>query len=401
MNKLILVGNGFDLAHGLPTSYKDFLNDFWANLSENYKKQKLVIINEDFGSFFKYSGKKATTYEELILNLQAFCKDYEPDFLSDEVSAKYGDKIIFQISNSFFEIINNKNSIQNWVDIENEYYLELKEIIKNDKYLKKDKKEKILILNQNFKEVKELLLKYLSEKVEEKFNPIKCDNLENFNFLLEEFKPNSTHTNPFNFEEFSFKEDEDYLTNLNKTEISFKTTIGKTYILNFNFTDYTFLYHLELGKLLLKSELNSIHGDLNSEEFKPVFGFGDEMDKDYKLIEDLDDNEYLRFFKSFQYFQNSCYNGLLEFIDSGKFQLSIMGHSCGLSDRVMLNTIFEHKNCRSIKIYYYLRENGSDNYTELVQNISRHFKDKPLMRRKIVSKELSFPLPQTVRFKKK
>ncbi|MCC8145746.1 MAG: bacteriophage abortive infection AbiH family protein, partial [Bacteroidales bacterium] len=31
MNRIILIGNGFDLAHGLPTSYKDFINDYWDN----------------------------------------------------------------------------------------------------------------------------------------------------------------------------------------------------------------------------------------------------------------------------------------------------------------------------------------------------------------------------------
>ena len=27
MNRLVIIGNGFDLAHGLPTSYKDFIDD--------------------------------------------------------------------------------------------------------------------------------------------------------------------------------------------------------------------------------------------------------------------------------------------------------------------------------------------------------------------------------------
>ena len=40
MNKLVIIGNGFDLAHGLPTSYKDFFNDFWKNLKLNWKKRK-------------------------------------------------------------------------------------------------------------------------------------------------------------------------------------------------------------------------------------------------------------------------------------------------------------------------------------------------------------------------
>ena len=29
MNRLVLIGNGFDLAHKLPTSYQDFINWYW------------------------------------------------------------------------------------------------------------------------------------------------------------------------------------------------------------------------------------------------------------------------------------------------------------------------------------------------------------------------------------
>lgn len=67
----------------------------------------------------------------------------------------------------------------------------------------------------------------------------------------------------------------------------------------------------------------------------------------------------------------------------------------------MLNTIFEHKNCCSIKIYYHQKDNNTDNYLDIVKNISRHFKNKSSMRRKIVSKEISTPLPQNLRFKEK
>lgn len=30
MNRIILIGNGFDLAHGLPTSYTDFIRGYYA-----------------------------------------------------------------------------------------------------------------------------------------------------------------------------------------------------------------------------------------------------------------------------------------------------------------------------------------------------------------------------------
>ena len=50
MNRIILIGNGFDLAHGMPTSYNDFINDYWkSNIIEIKKKSGSDIFeNEDF-----------------------------------------------------------------------------------------------------------------------------------------------------------------------------------------------------------------------------------------------------------------------------------------------------------------------------------------------------------------
>jgi hypothetical protein len=72
-----------------------------------------------------------------------------------------------------------------------------------------------------------------------------------------------------------------------------------------------------------------------------------------------------------------------------------MGHSCGNSDRTLLNTLFEHDNCVSIKPFYYQKEDGSDNYIEIVQNIYRNFTDMKLMRERVVNKTYCEPLPQS------
>jgi len=37
MNQLIIIGNGFDLAHGLKTSYKDFILDLLSSEVSNPK----------------------------------------------------------------------------------------------------------------------------------------------------------------------------------------------------------------------------------------------------------------------------------------------------------------------------------------------------------------------------
>jgi hypothetical protein len=47
MNKLVIIGNGFDLAHGLPTSYSHLMNFFFGNhylkITKNQKLQILFI----------------------------------------------------------------------------------------------------------------------------------------------------------------------------------------------------------------------------------------------------------------------------------------------------------------------------------------------------------------------
>ena len=125
-----------------------------------------------------------------------------------------------------------------------------------------------------------------------------------------------------------------------------------------------------------------------------IFGYGDELDDDYKSISKKNDNEYLENIKSIRYLETSNYRKMLSFIESAPFQVYIMGHSCGNSDRTLLNTIFEHQNCVSIKPFYYKRLDGSDDYIEIVKNISRNFKDMKMMRDKVVNKEYCIPLPQ-------
>ena len=69
-----------------------------------------------------------------------------------------------------------------------------------------------------------------------------------------------------------------------------------------------------------------------------------------------------------------------------------MGHSCGISDRTLLNTLFENDNCVSIQVFYHKKENDEDNYSDVVRNISRNFTNKKVMREKVVNKMDSDPL---------
>ena len=158
-------------------------------------------------------------------------------------------------------------------------------------------------------------------------------------------------------------------------------------LLNFNYT-YTADAYLHRNEYF---KTNHIHGELLNPE-SIIFGYGDELDEGYKKLLKLDENEYLQNIKSIKYLESSNYRDMLSFIESAPYQVCIMGHSCGNSDRTLLNTLFEHKNCVSIKPFYYQKEEGEDNYLEIVQNICRNFTDMQLMRDKVVNKTFCTPL---------
>ena len=134
-----------------------------------------------------------------------------------------------------------------------------------------------------------------------------------------------------------------------------------------------------------------IHGELNYPE-SMIFGYGDEQDDNYKALKEYDNNECLRNIKTAKYLEASNYRSLLGFMEWAPFQVLIMGHSCGNSDRTLLNTMFEHKNCISIKPYYHQKADGTDNYLDIIQNISRNFSDMKRMRDRVVNKTLCEPL---------
>jgi hypothetical protein len=177
------------------------------------------------------------------------------------------------------------------------------------------------------------------------------------------FDPNSFDDNRYMTEHFSGLEPE------------------HTMLLCFNYTATAKMYE-QYGSLIL----NYIHGELEHPEHI-IFGYGDELDKDYQDILDKQDNELLKNVKSVKYLETRNYHKMLDFLMAAPFQVLIMGHSCGNSDRTLLNTVFEHENCVSIKPFYHKWADGTDNYLELVQNISRNFTNMRLFRDRVVNKE--------------
>lgn len=377
INRLFLIGNGFDLSLGLKTKYSDFL--LWL-----LKKEIIKAINS--GIRIAPTDKYQGAYNELFRRKDnLFVNGYSENNLFDVIIEKSNrqisiddlndiqdiKKLIDFLKTKKIAIIPAKNSLlmekliendgENWVDIENIYFQLLKKIKRNNTFGYVYKKD-LEVVNYEFDILKEYLIIYLKEievniSIEEAY---KYFNHFNSDILFEDFLE-------FDKEKESLLYENNYFLNFNYT-----ASISKVLA---NFKDYKF-------------KQNFIHGNLENEEI--IFGFGDEMDSIYKEIEELNDNKFFKHIKSFHYFKTSNQRNLQTFLNSGFYQVFIYGHSCGLSDRVMLNEIFEHDNCKSIKIYYY----NDEDFTTKTMEISRHFKSNQMMRKKIVDKGVDCLIPQ-------
>lgn len=436
MNRIILIGNGFDLAHGLKTSYADFIKNHWDNWVKLVVKCNKNSITDGLATFTIRDKKHrwADVASEITQNQTTY----------EILEFIKGNDVAYEIKYTpFFEIINRAIESKKWVDVEYEYYRMLKQIV-NDKTGKPYSTP--IELDKEFEAIKTKLIEYLSGIQKAEIIPAlvkNCirtaiyeliqiedislngkglfeDSIENRLSEIQDTKGTCIKgllrkygisylenksdielylkkiTDPDSLSpdwEDIYYDSEKHKHNIAKNNVpDYFLLPDQILFLNFNYTSTADLY-IPKGS---EFKINHIHGELNNEDNPIIFGYGDELDEDYKKISNLNDNNYLSNIKSIRYLETDNYRKLLSFIDSAPFQIYIMGHSCGNSDRTLLNTLFEHKNCVSIKPFYYEKfdedGNRSDNYIEIIQNISRNFNDMRLMRDRVVNKTYCRPL---------
>jgi len=177
-------------------------------------------------------------------------------------------------------------------------------------------------------------------------------------------------------------EEFDYFFNKDKAQAC-GNAVEKGMIVNFNYTSPL------SNRLNFNSDEREniqtiyIHGST----FRPkeiIFGYGDDTHPMYSKLELAGEDEYLRHLKSFQYPLSENYLDLMNFLEYGQFEVQIAGHSLGLSDRVLLKSIFEHDNCKCIRLLHRGRPNEKKIMSSKYMALSRHFDGKVAMRKKIV-----------------
>ncbi|MEQ9102677.1 MAG: AbiH family protein [Imperialibacter sp.] len=343
MNRLIIVGNGFDLAHGLPTSYDNFVDYYFTSVAQNLgtrysHEDDLLRASTTIGNFKTF-------------NINSFEKFKE---------AKEQKLLRAEFNNSFFETMVFQKS-ENWVGIEELYYNTLTSIVQDqirartflDMSTRREFSRKARELNEKFDQVKTHFHNYLVSEVKERY----------------EFRTLQEFIGPFYSDYHTFNPLTLKLANIYPLE--------RICILNFNYTKLANLY-LTKGLQSKGSLCINIHGELESQINPIVFGYGDERDHAFYLLEDLGIDDLLVNIKSIWYHKSYNYWQISEFLKSKPFEIVILGHSCGMSDRTLLSWIFEHKNCVRLRPYYY---GGIDGFDKLTINISRNFENKETQRK--------------------
>lgn len=337
-DKIIIIGNGFDLAHGLKTSYKHMFDAFFNSLVKK--------INIPGGYSYDILGfQKRIRGNRLIYAVKSEDEAKKSWICLIENKGDFGIDVNPTQSESFYlrTLFSNRANKSNWCDIEEHYF----ETIKNFKM-----SYKIEIANQEFSFLKRMLINHI-KNIE--------SNVEEKDIL---YKSNIKAI---------FRED--------------ISNYKQIHVISFNYTQKLTDALIENLRLARKDSLSVshpifIHGQINSTSNPIIFGYGDDNSEDYNRIQGLKNNEFLKNFKTFQYLTTDRYKRVLGTLEgTNKIDVHVVGHSLGLTDKTLLKTIFHHPNVEKIEISYH---DNDENYFKNLYNASRIFDDNELMRQKVV-----------------
>lgn len=424
MNRIVLIGNGFDLAHELPTSYTSFINNFWNDFIKmeitnytDYSKDGITLkTTKGHPLSYYFKSDKQWNYSTIIERVKRVNENSKIDFHSSS--------IIFSIDNKFLKYISKQAGINNWLDIENTYYQFLLSILIDKTIDRECIYTDIKLLNSDFNYVKTKLEGYFTKCSQDNNTLEAIQSIYNIifsSFYLQDFTEKakeqiakeeirkieivannvedpeligfSPKTQPFLnlYEHYDYKKLIHDLINPTISDERFDLRPSSYLFLNFNYTNTERLYNINSNENI---DSIHVHGELGNIDNPIIFGYGDELEENYKLVENQLNDDFLENIKSVQYLHTDNYKRLLNFINSDFYQVIILGHSCGNSDRTLLNTLFEHENCVSIKPYYFLNnstELPTDNYSSIIKNITRCFTSKATLRDKVVNKKFCIP----------
>lgn len=314
---ILVIGNGFDLAHGLPTKYTDFLN-FINEFAQYYGISKRLF----------HKNKSNLKVKQYIDNLYLFSSDSMAKKLIKEIEELIKDNV-------WIKHFNGVQIKEGWVDFESEI----------SKIIQVMDEIRLTIQNEKSKKIKlklyqRIILKHFNIKTKNvKLDDLlkiknKCIyDLERLTRCLEIYLSDYVNNYPVNFKIHDIK----------------NIKIDK--ILSFNYTNtYERIYNAN-GEHQI--EYDFIHGKANI--FNTVSSCNLVLGIDeYLQGEDRDnDNEYIQFKKFYQriYKKTGCaYINWLNHIQ--ELNIYIYGHSLDITDKDILEKLINLEKAK-ITVFYH------------------------------------------------
>ena len=339
MKNVLIIGNGFDLAHDLNTSYEDFINfcrcikryadEYYLNQSRGENLLQRIIIDE---LVMKEIMAEANLQLSVPQNLNRFLKNKEYD---NEMKLYF----LSQCSDNFWltYIYDNKLGLgKRWCDLE----YQIGKLIESLAYIENNRLNIInndFKLEKNYEEIEFFLSKITSPNSQAFFYEIKKLRdkillaLDDLTWMLEIYL--------------------EKLLNRKSKTISLFNTLPVNYLLSFNYTKtYQKMYNAKL------EDVHYIHGvaDITrkKEENNMVFGIG----QDIKYTNGEEELEYVMFQKYYQRIIKKTGNGYKKWLKGDdKLNVFIYGHSLDVPDGDVIRDFISYEKSK-IYIFYYNQE---------------------------------------------
>lgn len=388
--KVVVLGNGFDLAHGLPTSYSNFM-EFMTMLDDEAEKQKL---NE---------------YLRSTANSEYYCID---KIHYDLLLEKYNKLNISECGRGIINYLKLTNDIDKWVDFEEEVLTilmvcnEWNSIVESQEYefsvsnKKHNKGDYILEILNTYKNLDNVTIRKYNKCLDKLtcFTPIYNQGELNKKYLLNNFEINTSEI--FLILNEGLKELEKifnwYIVNVvdciitnKKSKLSNLVVDKADYVINFNYTDTL----REMYNVCFScNDYYYIHGHADKSDHNILFGCNYNREIDTKEMR-VFSKSFKRIFYETHYRAvkevETCLEGELDEVinssatnppfdpkttSSGEISIYFWGHSLSTSDSDNIINIFNmtkkleslYANV-SIKILYHEEQSKFDMLNNLFE----------------------------------
>lgn len=346
IENILLIGNGFDLAHGLPTKYSDFL-EYYIQLNSTKYQERLMRYDSlppEFELLWEITKKRIGGLGMVDGPTAKFV-----GYTKDNIWLDY-----------FVELYIRRLSGENWIDFEREVSLIIQSFDSGNFH-----QEQALSSYRYMKDLNPLAAQKINLFIDVIWNKNQKKNVKN------KFEPETLTIGAFR--EILFQELQNLICGLELylihvvevckvAPIEQIQDINPFYVISFNYTHTA-------AKIFEEAEVTYIHGECSDASTIDTNNMIIGID-DYGRSED-DYTDYAVFKKYVQRIQKRTDKGKLDqlaFVYSTKYRLHIYGHSLDITDKDVLKDILMYTNIEQV-IVYCMNKSAEGQYIANLVNI--------------------------------